>query len=333
MCGAEVARVKATATAQSSLMCPECLKHPDYDLPALIYGHVGLGDVFYQKPAIRKFAEVEGQAVCFETLYPQVFWDAPEVHCIRRTPVFDDERRNFERSDPKLWRERPSRPRIHRSTYGTGDYREGRTPTQSFERHLGLEGKAGPGLFRTMLNPEWIKDWIRELPRPFGVVHPPTLRHQYANLSRSPKPGYIQEAMDAAPEVFWVSIAALESEKEWLAGPPLRGVGKAFDHAELCLEEVFALVALADVALTGPCFMLPMAASLSTPVFVVFGGNVPPHILIEPRMGDSIGGAAPDPFCACWNDQHDCSREIDGVGEKFKAFLEKRCLHADPRPR
>jgi ADP-heptose:LPS heptosyltransferase len=133
----------------------------------------------------------------------------------------------------------------------------------------------------------------------------------------------LQAAIDTAPEYHWVSVAWLAEGEEWLAGPPLEGISARYEAGELHTEALFTLIAKADIVLTGPCFMLPLAATFGTPCFVVFGGGVPPNCLIDARMGGRIGHVSPVPGCWCLMNEHACNKEIqpERVAAAFKEFL------------
>ena len=282
----------------------------------------GIGDTFYMRPAVKALSRKRATYVA--TSWPQLFAGDPRIKVVRpRTVPLRVQKRNVAAVPAGTWAEEPRSAKPIMLSYNSGDYRAGKSVVRAFMDAAELEEDPKPEDFRFSVPEAWFRPWMNEIPRPFGVVHAPSVRTEWENTSRNPRPDYIQDAVDAAPFVRWVSVGWLEEGKERLAGKPLSGVSERFDHGELAFEQLVALVSMADVAICGPCFLLPMAASVGTPVFVVFGGSVPPGLLVDRVMGTKIQTIAPDPYCACLENNHGCRKDIhpERLSREWDSFL------------
>jgi hypothetical protein len=282
----------------------------------------GLGDNIYTRAAVRSYVKRNGPVYLF-TPWPQLFWDLPEVLVSPRETPFRTQIENLQRVDSATWHYPPLGLRELGCAYSPHG---NPTALEAMTRWLGVSGD--PIDFSMPVRPEWDEPWMDDLPRPLGIVHPPSVRSEWVNTSRNPKPEYIQAVIDATPEVHWVSLGWNAPGVEWYDGGNPRQIARRFDAGELRLEQMLALVSRASVALCGPCFLLPMAAALGVPVFTVFGGSYRPEFLIDPRMGPHVGHVAPSPFCACLQHDHACNKEIgrERVMEQFFRFRERQAV-------
>lgn len=319
-------RVTADALRSKLALCPKCLDNPDRSVPILVDGFRGLGDTFYMKGPIRRLARTEGH-VYFKTPWPQLFWDSPEIRLVNPGRIG---LRTQDANSTKWggsWEVSPAITRKVVMGYHYTGFEEGGSITKMMEKQAGVAGEVTAEDYQTKAHPEWVKGWMKKLPRPLGIVHPPSARREWTNTARAPKPCYLQTVVDARPDIFWVSVGWLADKEEWLIGNPIKRVQLCLDHGELSTEELLGLISLADVAATGPCFLVPAAMSLGTPLFAVFGGYAHPRTVLNPLFAGKVGYIAPDPICACLKDDHDCDKWIGGdrVGDAFSRFMEAKC--------
>ena len=275
--------------------------------PASVEGFQGLGDTIYMRPCIKKLLE-QHSVVYLDTPWPQLFWDMPNVLPVRpRNLALRTQAANARVQNSTTWRWRPSGLPTYKFGYTVEDMRGGYTPLTAMMKCLSV---SDPVDFSMAVNPEWAPTWLASVRRPLGVIHPATVRKEWENPSRCPSQSHLQAIIDAHPEVTWVSVAWLAEGQEWLSGPPLHGVQYEFNRGELPMEQVLAVLAAADVAVAGPCFMLPAAAAVGTHMLCVFGGSIHANALIDRRMGPYVTPITPMPFCNCWRHNHDCNKAI-----------------------
>jgi hypothetical protein len=322
-CGA-VADQRPKASSGATL-CPECEALPDYDVPVLIDGFRGFGDAFYMKgPASRLLRS--GYQVCVRTPWPQVFADRSEIRLLApgKTGL---RTQDANAARVPVWGAEPMTSRRVILGYNAKkDFQQG-SICEAMESMAGVTGETVAEDYRTKVGRGWVRRWMRELPRPLGVIHPPSVRREQKNPARAPLTEHMQEIVDARRDIFWVSVGWLAEGEESLIGDPLKRVGARYDHGELTVEELLALISIADVAVTGPCWMFPAAMSLGAPLFGVFGGYAPPRTILNPLLSEKVACVAPEKFCACLTDEHDCDKRINRdrlVGE-FLKFVEAQC--------
>ena len=156
--------------------------------------------------------------------------------------------------------------------------------------------------------------------RPIAVIRPVTLRTEWCNPARNPKPEYIYalaEELMATHTV--VAVASLAEGQEWAVGnlPPAH---HHFLHGELPIRELLALVRDADIAVGGVGWIVPASLALKSRLFVVLGGHGghnAPEKITDPRLDLSrIGFAMPEDYCRCTHMPHKCEKTIvDPVGQ------------------
>jgi hypothetical protein len=224
----------------------------------------GLGDNVYARPFVR--AATTRTAVYLSTPWPELFEDLP-VQFVRppQTPL-RTQGKNVDRQQAARWVKPPRVPQT-RITYGAAAFRQGLNIPQAIARHVPL-GTA---------------PWVFDLPdmgpppvtseRPIALVHPATLRGEWFNSARNPKPEYIaQVAADLMATHHVVAVADLEEGKEWLEGelPPHH---QAFLRGELAVRPLLALLGAADVVVGGVGWIVPAAIVMRRNAFVILGGQ------------------------------------------------------------
>lgn len=287
----------------------------------------GLGDAFYLRPAVKKMVEKRGE-VYLKNPWPQFFADIPGAHIIKPPSMnFRVQKHNMGRMGNTAWASYPTHPIEYVTQYGIRDFQKNLTPIGAFMKCAKVEGEPTWGEYKFSVPEEWVKPWMRELPRPLGIVRASTIRKEWKNTSRNPDPAAIQHLVRANPWINWLEIGWLDGGQEILDAPRLRDFSWTYVHGQLSIEDVAALMSISDVSLSGVCFVLPMAAAVGGRPFTIFGGSIPPDLLIEPCMG-KVGYFAPTPFCPCFSDTHECNKtlDFDAMNDAFREFMGKEVI-------
>lgn len=287
--------------------------------PALIRGLWGFGDNIYQRPFV--VAAARQYDLWLETPWPELYADF-DIRFVRGTRMLRTQQKNMARST--CWSTPPKGIREVKIQYG--NLAAGSIITSLEQRwRFPLEVRFDPALFGL---PEMGRSPLQSI-RPIAVVRPVTVRSEWRNEARNPKPEYvaaITRELMATHTV--VAVADLEADQEWLVGelPPAH---RYFIHGELKVRELLALVRDADIVVGGVGWMVPAGLALHVNTFVVLGGhgghNAPGKIT-DPRLDLSrIGFAVPEEFCRCTNMLHDCEKTIiDPVGQFHRWWSSSR---------
>jgi hypothetical protein len=156
--------------------------------------------------------------------------------------------------------------------------------------------------------------------KPIAVIRPVTVRAEWRNEARNPRPEYVAEiAAELMATHTVIAVADLAPGQEWIVGelPPAHHY---FLYGELAVRELLALVRNADIVIGGVGWIVPAGLALKVRTFVVLGGhgghNAPTKIT-DPRLDLSrIGFAIPEAFCRCTNMVHNCDKRItDPLGQ------------------
>lgn len=295
----------------------------------VVNGPEGFGDTIYMRAALRRLAE-SWEAVYVRTPWPQVFHDIPKIRPVRPHALFyRTQNVNVAAVDPGIWHyPAPGLPE-KMAAYGLDHFRAGTNIMAAFMQTLRV---SDPVDFSLKVDPSWEPEWLKDVPRPFGVVHPASVRREWMNPARNPRPEYLQAVIDSRPDVHWISVGFNVADVEWYEGGPLRGISRNFDKGELSPTQLLAVLARADMAVSAPCWMIPAAAALRTPHFCIFGGMMSPQLVLDKRMGHRTKTVSPVPFCNCLQNDHNCNKSIslgalmmewgrfcDGLKEKVSA--------------
>lgn len=295
------------------------------DLPEmLLTSYNGLGDSFYMRPAIRRFAG-SGRRFYLRNPWPQVFRDIESARMVRPETTLRSQSKNVAREF--TWHDLPEKRSERFLSYKPEDFEKKKTPIRAFMERLGVKGAAERKDYEFLVPEEWrnrVKAKLgAKLPGWFGILHLPTLRKEWLNPARLPERGYVSSLADST-NINWVLLSPSNKREEWKTDPDPKRVAMEIGDEDLTVEELIGLISLAGVVLTNVCFLFPMASAVGTPVFTVFGGSVGPNLLIEPCMGDQVGWVAPQPFCNCFKMSHDCNKKIpeDRLYGSWFEFLE-----------
>lgn len=271
----------------------------------------GLGDNIYSRPFVR--AAARKYDVHLETPWPELYADL-DIKFVRGTRLLRTQQKNIKRQDATRWWSKPLpswQVRVGYASLGTYSI------LQALERRWTAIGIGfDPALFDVpdMGPSPMLAD------RPIAVIRPATVRTEWRNQARNPRPEYINAiAAELMLTHQVVAVADLCPGEEWLTGAiPL--AHRYFMFGELNVRELLALIREADVVVGGVGFIVPAGLALRKKTFVVLGGHGghnAPEKITDPRLDLSrIGFAIPETFCRCTNMLHNCEKTIaDPVGQ------------------
>lgn len=281
--------------------------------PVLIRGMWGLGDNIFARPFVQ-VAATQYQ-VHLETPWPELYEDL-DIKFVLGQRRLRTQLKNVARQPRQRWICPPSMREVQ----------------ISYARGLGAMGiiealeRCWWSMLRVAFDPE-----LFDLPdmgpapllpgdRPIAVVRPVTVRAEWRNEARNPRPEYIAAiAAELMATHTVVAVADLEAGQEWAVGelPPAH---HHFVFGQLRVRELLALVRDADVVIGGVGWIVPAGLALGTKTFIVLGGHGghnAPAKLTDVRLDLSrIGFAMPERFCRCTNMLHNCDKRIaDPVGQ------------------
>jgi hypothetical protein len=271
-----------------------------------------LGDNCYQRPFVR--AATAQYEIHLETPWPELYADL-DLKFICGSRKLRTQQKNMARQPADLW----SRPRIPmrelKVAYGSS------LSTFSIIKALEYRWSALKVAFDPVLFdlPDMgASPVISE--RPIAVIRPVTVRTEWRNEARNPRPEYIADlARELMATHTVVAVADIAPGEEWVIGEP-PPAHRYFVHGELAVRELLALVRDADILIGGAGWIVPAGLALKTNTFVVLGGHGghnAPEKITDPRLDLSrIGFAIPEKFCRCTNMLHNCDKRIaDPVGQ------------------
>jgi hypothetical protein len=276
----------------------------------------GLGDNCYQRPFVR--AAAIQYEVHLETPWPELYADL-DIKFIRGGRRLRTQQKNMARQRPALWSQ-PSvlaQARMREIKVGYGSDLSHASIVNALERRwLALKVKFDPALFDL---PDLGLSPIKSQ-RPIAVIRPVTVRGEWRNEARNPRPEYVNAlAAELIATHTVVAVADLEQGQEWLVGelPPAHHY---FVFGELVVRELLALVRDADIVIGGVGWIVPAGLALKVKTFVVLGGqggHNEPAKITDPRLDLSrIGFAIPENYCRCTNMLHICDKRIaDPLGQ------------------
>jgi hypothetical protein len=275
----------------------------------LIHGMKGLGDNIFQRAFVKPFAAKQ-RHVYIETPWPELYADLP-VGVVKVATSLRTQAKNQSVSAAS-WVKAPVRPNVIRVGYG----------------HYNLSSssivKIMEGIFG--VSPEFSLPPLPACPvvtdKPIAVVRPVTVRTEWRNEARNPRPEYICQAADELRERGFhvVSIADLAPGLEWLVGDA-PSADTAFHAGELRVMELLALIANASICVGGVGWLLPACAAAGVPMVVVAGGqgghNGPARVTDERMQPGLIRWVMPDNYCECGQMLHRCDKTIKQFRSKF----------------
>jgi len=275
----------------------------------IIKGMFGLGDNVYQRAFIKNIK----RPLFLETSWPQFYADIPEVEFIKPDVKLRTQRKNVDRMPPSVW--------THRQRYTMGSVSQ-----QIFYGTSGiLDGMRR--CFKVQPAPIDLPDFGESLVKgKYALMRPVTIRKEWQNEARAPKPEYIAEAMEILRGKGYtlVSVADLEDDKEWLVGEyPKADI--EYHKGELFVEQLMALCAHASVIVGGVGWIVPVGVAYNVPTWVIGGGhgafNAPP-LLLPTHQQHQVHFIIPDKYCRCREHSHKCNKVISNHAQKFTDWLQ-----------
>lgn len=270
----------------------------------------GLGDNIFSRPFVRVAAAQ--YELYLETPWPELYADL-DIKFVRGTRRLRTQQKNMALQAADRWSPPPRAREIKVSYFDL----TARSIIRSLEcRWAVLKVAFDPALFDLPdMGPSPV---VSE--RPIAVVRPVTVRTEWRNEARNPRPEYVNVlAAELMATHTVVAVADLAPDQEWAIGdlPPAH---RYFVQGELAVRELLALVRDADIVIGGVGWIVPAGLALKVKTFVVLGGhgghNAPAKIT-DPRLDLSrIGFAIPEAFCRCTNMLHNCDKMIaDPLGQ------------------
>lgn len=277
----------------------------------------GLGDNIYHRPFVR--AATRNHDVWLATPWPELFADLPvrfvDPQTTLRTQAKNAARHTWE-TLPEGFCERAQ------FAYAHGELREGNI-LQAMEKALPLNG--APLALSLPPLPE------SPVTGRYAVVRPVTTRSEWKNTARSPLPVYIEAAARVLRRRGYrvVSVADIDPPREWQESANPIPADVRYEHGELPVEYMLALLRDAAVVVGGVGFIVPACIAGQTPCVVVAGGqggHNAPEVVTDPRLDTSrLRWIFPDDYCRCTRMDHDCPKKITAFVSTFNAALEALC--------
>jgi hypothetical protein len=280
--------------------------------PLLVRGMWGLGDNIFSRPFVR--AAAKEYELHLETPWPELYADL-DIKFIRGGRKLRTQQKNMARQSVDLW-SRPSVP-MREVKVGYGASLSQFSIIKALEqRWAALNVRFNPALFDL---PDMGASPVKS-ERPIAVIRPVTVRSEWRNEARNPRPEYIADlARELMATHTVVAVADIAPDQEWALGdlPPAH---RYFVFGELAVRELLALVRDADIVVGGVGWIVPTGLALKVKTFVVLGGHGghnAPEKITDPRLDLSrIGFAIPEKFCRCTNMLHNCDKRIaDPIGQ------------------
>jgi hypothetical protein len=274
----------------------------------IIQGMFGLGDNVYQ----RAFLKNINKPVFLETSWPQFYKDIPSVELIKPDVKLRTQRKNVDRMPASIW--------TNKQRYAMG---------QSSQRiYYGDKGIL-EGMRRCFrVNPDLIDlpDFGPSLvDGKYAVIRPVTIRKEWQNEARAPKPEYIAEAMQILRDDGYklVSVADLEEDKEWMVGQyPSADI--EFHKGELMVEQLMSLCAHSQLMVGGVGWIVPVGVAYNIPTWVIGGGHGAfnaPDLVLPKHQKHKVSFVLPEKYCKCRDHFHKCNKVINNHVEKFTRWL------------
>src|SRR5262245_598276 len=278
--------------------------------PILVRGMWGLGDNIYSRPFVR--AAAAQYELHLETPWPELYADL-DIRFVRGSRKLRTQQKNMARQSLDVWCDPFPMRQIKVGYVGL----EALSIIGSLERRWSpLRVRFDPRLFDLPdLGPSPIVS-----SKPIAVVRPVTIRTEWRNEARNPRPEYVAAIADELMATHTVvAVADLAPGEEWLVGDPPPAHRYLLD-GELPVRELLALVRDADIVIGGVGWIVPAALALKVKAFIVMGGqggHNAPEKITNPRLDLSrIGFAIPEKFCRCTNMLHACDKRIaDPLGQ------------------
>ncbi len=271
----------------------------------LIYGMQGLGDNIYQRAFIKQLP----QPIYLQTPWPELYRDL-RVRFLKPDTKLRTQKKNVARNH--CWAVPSLAQQSRRISYGTEGIFTG------MRRAFGIE----PGAMD-------LPDFGRSpVDGKYAVVRPVSVRAEWRADARNPSPEYVNSSAKILRSQGYsvVSVADLDPEHEWPVGD-LPDADIVFNHGELPVEKLLALVSNAAVVVGGIGWIVPAAIAAKVPAWIVCGGQGGfnhPNLITDCTMDLSkIHFAVPENYCRCTRREHECDKRINNHDERFAEWLNR----------
>lgn len=281
----------------------------------LITGRGGMGDAIYSRPFVRWVTE-RCPDVQVATSWPAIFADLP-VQPVKRLGGLPVQAYHGEFVPSHVW----AAPR-HADLEVSLRYRwEALARGVSILREMEVASRISPPLELDL--PPLPASPVADA---YAVVRPSAIRRDFPAPAREPLPEYLATAcralMDRGLRVVTVGawVPGLEEEN----GPPLPA-DLRFEHGELPIPDLLALVARAAVVVGGPCYLLPACLATKTPMVLLAGGcggRNSPEALVDARVPSRVRWMLPERYCRCTARHHACPKVISDFEARLGAELD-----------
>ena len=269
-----------------------------------------MGDNIYARPFVR--AAAMQHEIWLDTPWPELFEDL-DIKFVRGARRLRTQTNNIALQSEDRWSQPPRDAREVQVNYG--NIIAAGSIIRSLEKRWSVKLGVGfdPALFDL---PDMGPSPVRT-DRPIAVIRPVTVRSEWRNEARNPRPEYVNALADELMATHTVvAVADLAPGHEWLVGnlPPAHHY---FIFGELKIRELLALVRDADIVVGGVGWIVPAALAFKVKTFVVLGGHGghnAPEKITDPRLDLSrIGFAVPEKFCKCTHMLHRCQKDISDL--------------------
>lgn len=290
--------------------------------PLVVRGMWGLGDNIFQRPFIRALSR--RHEVFLETPWPEIYADLP-IEFVRPVPrQLRTQMVNVKRQNGSRWTQWPRGARHLEVSY---DLTAGRNIVTEMERRLGVAPELPFDL------PDF-GTWRVAIDKPLALIRPVTLRREWQNAARNPRPEHLTEAVATLRELgfYTIAVADLKEGHEWAEGQ-VPETDEAFLRGELTTLELLALARASSIICGGVGWIVPASIALSVPAFVLLGGqgghNAPEKITDQRMNLTKIEFAIPEDFCRCLDMLHPCkNKTIAELPAKLKRFVDRVIPHS-----
>lgn len=266
----------------------------------------GMGDCLYLRSIVQELLK-QGKKFFLRTSWPQFFNDLPVEGFIKlnsplRTQKANEEKYHSVYNHSVNWKRLPQE---HYRYDGRGNipFPESLAICAGLEKYPRLVLPVNPSIFEKI-----------------AFIRLPTDRREWPAPARNPKQEYMQFAINYLKAKGYKTIGFVNlGEGEYLCEPHLT-VDEIDDN--ISIESLCEYIA-GNILISPVGFTLPMSIATGARSLFIFGGMIPPHMLLPFYKTPDIFCVAPDPFCDCYNKDHrDCNKDI----EKYRIMESLSCL-------
>jgi len=304
--------------------------------PVVITGHFGIGDNLHQRAVIRELMPTHD--VWLHTCHFNLYHDliAQGLKLVMRATGLHAQAKTVAREQQQFADAKfPAPPRTARQLkigYPKVLIDQHGSILEAMFGCVGLKMPERPD-FSLPIKPEWrcaIREAISKWNvggKPLMVHRPIVVRGEWDGKSRNPDPVAYNELYRSLRDRFFVvSIADLQTGREWIDGPR-QNVDIELHKGELSFEEMAALFSEASMVFCNAGFAPVLAQAVGTPVVVVYGGRE--SFRTTQRVGAHLAPTLPIDVinpCDCHSAKHSCNKRIDLpiAQQRLQQFLEQR---------